>query len=153
MPENSLGRDRWIRIFCDYSADPVWARSSGNCDLGNLPVSQALLDRMRAWSNHYERMPLSGGVLDWNEGRAHGTEGLAIAREVKRQLPDWTVVYHDEAALEREWMRGKTLRRIRARAARRRRIVSKHAERRQWEREHRRRRYRAHFEYEIGPQF
>lgn len=152
MSENSLIRDRWVRIFCDYTADPVWAKSGGNCELEDLPVTRELLDRMRAWANRYERMPLSGGVLDWSEGRAHGIERLAIVREVKRQLPDWTIVCLDEAALEREWMRGKTRRRISEKAERRRGIVSKKAQSRQLERKHRRRRYRARFEYEIRPQ-
>lgn len=151
MHESSLIRDRWVRVFCDYSADPVWAKGGGNCELEDLPVTPELAARMRAWSNHYERMPLSGGVLDWSEGRAHGAEGLAIAREVKRQLPDWTVVYLDEAALERGWMHGKTKSRRQKKVDRARGIVSDRAWMRVFERR-RKREYRGYFEYEIGPQ-
>lgn len=83
---------------------------------------------------------------------AFGAEGRAIVRELKRQLPDWTVIYLDEAALERSWMRGKTMQRIREKAARRRGIVSKKAQLRWLLGRERKRRYRGHFEYEIGPQ-
>lgn len=151
MLESSLIRDRWVRIFCDYSADPVWAKSGGNCELSDLPVSKGLSARMRAWANRYEKMPLSGGVLDWSEGRAHVAEGLEIARAVKRELPDWTVIYLDEAALERGWMHGKTAARQQRKADRARGVVSRRAWMRLFERR-RKREYRGYFEYEIGPQ-
>lgn len=149
MHDSSLIRERWVRIFCDYSADPVWAKSGGNCDLSNLPVSETLASRMRAWADHYERMPLSGGVLDWCDGRAHVAEGLEIARAVKRELPDWTVIYLDQAALERGWMRGKTAARRRGKVDRARGVMSKRAQfRLYWRRL--KREYRGYFEYEIG---
>lgn len=81
-------------------------------------------------------------------GGAHGAEGLGIAREVKRQLPDWTVVYLDEAALERGWMYGKARARRQKKAHRARGILSKRAWMRTFERR-RKREYRGYFEYEI----
>lgn len=142
-------RPHRIRIFCDYSAEePIW----GDYGLDDLPITAGLRERMLAWARLYERKDSSLRFRDWEHAAEFGAEVLAIVRELKRQLPDWTVVYLDEAALEREWMRGKTMRRIREKAARRRGIVSKHAQRRQWDREHRRRRYRAHFEWEVAPQ-
>lgn len=151
MHESSLIRDRWVRIFCDYSADPVWAKSGGNCELSDLPVSPALAARMRDWARVYERKDSGLLVKDWEHGRAHGAEGLAIARAVKRELPDWTVIYLDEAALERGWMHGKTAARRQRKADRARGVVSRRAWMRLFERR-RKREYRGYFEYEIGPQ-
>lgn len=139
-------KTRRIRIFCDYSAEPVW----GDYGLDDLPISAGLRERMLAWAWLYERKDSGVRFRDWEHGRAHGVEGLAIVRELKRQLPDWTVIYLDEAALERAWMRGKTKNAIRDRAARRRGLVSKKARMRWLNRKHRRPRYRGHFEYEIG---
>lgn len=97
---NPLAEACWVRIMCDYCADPVWARGGGNCDLESLPVSPGLIDRLRAWARLYKGKSSSTGVLNWRHRRQFSEEGLAIAEAVKAELPDWTVVYHDEEMCE-----------------------------------------------------
>ena len=143
MPKKNPRR---IRIFCDYSAEPVW----GDYGLDDLPITRTLHERMLAWARLYESKDSGVLVRKWEHRDAFGAEGRAIVRELKRQLPDWTVVYLDEAALERGWMRGKTMARRRRKADRARGVVSNRAWMRLFERR-RKREYRGYFEYEIGP--
>jgi hypothetical protein len=147
MLESPLVRDRWVRIFCDYSADPVWAKDGGGCDLEDLPVSASLAARLRAWARRYERKDSGLLVIDWDEGPAFTAEGLAIAKAVKAELPDWTVIYLDEAALEAGWPRENARKRRLLRAAKA-RGVSRRGQMRILDRV-RRKASRRRFEFEI----
>jgi hypothetical protein len=82
--------------MCDYSAEGVWAKSGGACGIDDLPVSQELRDRMMQWQDWYERSPLYM-IDEWNDLDIFSAEGESIARAVKAELPDWTVVYSNEA--------------------------------------------------------
>ena len=95
----SLSDDKWVRIMCDYCADGVWAKSGGAALPEDLPVSEVLRNRIRSWQAWYEE---SAGQDDgsWVDLAAFAEEGEAIARAVKAELPDWTVIYHNEAKLE-----------------------------------------------------
>jgi hypothetical protein len=105
--ESGLAADKWVRIMCDFSADGVWARTGGAAMPEDLPVSVGLHKRIRAWQDWYERharpdpefssAPPGFGI------DAFSSEGLAIAKAVKAELPDWTVVYHDEARAEPQY--------------------------------------------------
>ena len=69
--------------------------------LDDLPVAAALRDRIDAWQSVYDEhddMDEDAPVLDVARFAA---EGLAIARSLKAALPDWTVIYHDEAKSKR----------------------------------------------------
>lgn len=50
----SFAHEKWVRIMCDYAADPIWSRSGGNVDLEDLPVSADLLKRLLAWQGWYQ---------------------------------------------------------------------------------------------------
>jgi hypothetical protein len=70
-------------------------------EIGALPVSGDLLERLLQWNFRYEDgcdplayEDLSGSRFDFV---AFAAEGLALARAVKRELPGWTVLYRDEA--------------------------------------------------------
>lgn len=90
-----IGREKWVRIMCDYCADGVWAKSGGGFDASELPISPGLLERLREWQRWYERRDCSDP--DWLELDAFCTEGERIAHAVKAELPEWTVVYYHEA--------------------------------------------------------
>lgn len=98
--ENTLVAHRWVRIMCDYCADGVWDRDGAGCMLHDLPASPGLLERIREWQNLYERKDCDDLVIEWEHCHRFSEEGLAIARAVKAELPDWTVVYYDETAGE-----------------------------------------------------
>lgn len=88
---------KWVRIMCDYSADPVWASDGTMIDLDDLPVTQELKQRLRAWEEIFDRQDLFASSPSYDVA-AFSRTGRELAREVKRQLPDWTVVYYDEEA-------------------------------------------------------
>ena len=88
---------RWLRIMAVYGSEGVWQMDGTEGMLDDLPVSKALRDRLDAWQAIYDEhddMDEDAPKLDLN---AFAAEGLAIARTVKAALPDWTVIYHDEA--------------------------------------------------------
>lgn len=95
-----LKEDKWVQIMCDFGADPVWDREGAPAELADLPVSQSLRERLRSWQEWYER------EADAIDGRSNfdvasfALEGHALAREVKLALPNWTIVYLDEARLK-----------------------------------------------------
>jgi hypothetical protein len=97
--EGTLAADRWVRIMADYCADGVWARDGcGGC-ADELPVDPALIARIRAWQEWYDTKAADFESPSPFDVKAFAAEGLAIARAVKAALPDWTVMYFDEAAL------------------------------------------------------
>lgn len=95
--ENSLTGQRWVKIMADFSADGVWNKRGELCDLADLPVSDALKRRISAWMDWYDRGadPIDRNATPFDVCQ-FSEQGLAIARDVKRELADWTVVYFDE---------------------------------------------------------
>lgn len=99
--DDLLNRHRWARIMCDVSADGVWDLEGRACDADDVPIAPDLIERIRRWQAHYEAIE---NALEEEERRycdgdwqAFSAEGFAIARAVKAALPDWTVIYFDEA--------------------------------------------------------
>ncbi len=99
MDLNSLNRAKWVRIMCDYEANGVWDRAGRCCDLDDLPVSPELRRAIRAWQEWYELGCPGERFSRGFVSTAHAHMGLAIAIEVKVELPDWTVIYFDEEKL------------------------------------------------------
>jgi len=56
--------------------------------------------RIRAWQDWYETNEDWRGDMRFDID-GFSREGLAIARAAKAELPDWTIVYFDEAAMRR----------------------------------------------------
>lgn len=98
--DNSLLAHKWVRILADSCADGVWEKGGGAPSADDLPVSRALIERVRAWQAWYDRDENDWGLFK-GDVAAFSLEGLAVARAVKAELPDWTVVYFDAAAAER----------------------------------------------------
>lgn len=92
---------RWVRIMALFGSEGVWQMDGTEGMLDDLPVPAALRDRIEAWQSHYdEHDDMDEDAPDLDVER-FAAEGLAIARAVKAALPDWTVVYHDEARARR----------------------------------------------------
>lgn len=81
----------WVRIMADYCADGVWDRDGVGFSADDLPISSALRARLRAWQKRFD--------LDQEppDRESFSAEGRDVAECIKRELPDWTVVYFDEA--------------------------------------------------------
>lgn len=91
-----LAAARWVRVMCDYSADGVWSKGGGSFDCTALPITPQLVWRIRQWQVDYERSGYWTGEFGLEGGlEAFAETGLHIAIEMKRQLPDWTIVYSD----------------------------------------------------------
>ncbi len=88
--------------MADYSSTGIWDENGYNVALDDLPVDNELRKRIVSWTNEYEKcedyLPADqrSRVFD-----VYGftEEGLSIAKSIKTQLPDWTVIYFDESKL------------------------------------------------------
>ena len=101
--ENDMNVDRrYIKVMADYMSSCLWHADGIQADIDELPVSAALRTRIAQWADWYnvndDFLPAAErkNRLDL---RKFNDEGLAIARAVKRELPDWTVVWWDECEL------------------------------------------------------
>lgn len=90
--------EKWVRVMADYSADPVWSKDCSNSDLDILPISLGTRIRLSEWALFYEYND------DWEADPSGEFPkelftkwGWRLAKQVKRELPDWTVVYHQES--------------------------------------------------------
>ena len=96
-----LAADKWVRIMADYSADGVWAKDGCSVGIEDLPVSEELRGRILGWQHLYDDecedyLPANLRTISFDDA-AFSKQGLEIAIAVKTELPDWTVVYFDEA--------------------------------------------------------
>ena len=90
-----------VRIVADYCSKGYQLLDEEACAEGDLGISEALAARLSAWNDHYEANchpvdyeDVCGMRFDFV---AFAKEGLEIAKAVKRELPEWTVTYWDEA--------------------------------------------------------
>jgi hypothetical protein len=91
--ERTLADDSWVRIMADYSADGVWAKDGAAETADELPISDELRARLRAWQRWFDVEADS----DYFNAVGFSEEGRQIALAIKSELPNWTVVYFDEA--------------------------------------------------------
>jgi hypothetical protein len=90
-----------VRIVADYGSKGYVLVDAAAQAFGGLPVGAELLAQIAAWVGRYDALcdPLAyedvtGKRFDFI---AFAAEGLALARAVKRSLPEWTVTYFDES--------------------------------------------------------
>lgn len=94
---------KWIRLMADHSSTGMWLSDGTMADPEEVPVSSHLHARIETWCGWYETSQSNlfpherTTVFDC---KSFSMEGLAIARAIKTELPDWKVVYFDEAACE-----------------------------------------------------
>jgi len=97
--EDYLSQEKWVRVMCDVSANGVWDKEGCARHFDELPISADLKSMIAGWQEWYEHSDHSA-MTRWFDTEAHAAFGLFIARLVKHQLPDWTVIYFDEAAYD-----------------------------------------------------
>jgi hypothetical protein len=103
---SSLVEERFVRLVCDYHCDGVWNKLRQACDITDLPVSQDLADSILAWQASFDsHEDEEDASIPFDVG-AHAAYGLLLARRVKQELPDWTVVYFDESKVPALWSPG-----------------------------------------------
>lgn len=94
-PGPPLADSRRILVMSEYQCDPLWTHDpgrSGTFSPRDLPLSEALIEDLEAWSRSYDT---SFNLEDfnnphWSEAQyaAHDMAGVALARRLKRELPD-----------------------------------------------------------------
>lgn len=96
----ALVDEKWVRVMCDYWTEAVWAKNGEPAEAIHLPISVALLTRLLEWQEWYDRECPYDDDRPWAVD-AFSAEGEAIARALKAELPEWTVVYFHEAKAAR----------------------------------------------------
>jgi hypothetical protein len=96
---NSLLRDRWVCVMADHASSCIWTKHGSLADLNDLLVEGDTYFHIGAWQFWFERV-ISRNP-DTDELDRFVQAGWAIVRAIKRQHPDWTVVYFDEKAGKR----------------------------------------------------
>ena len=91
---------RFVKVMADYSSTGLWDSQGCSVEETFAPMSAALLERLRAWCRWYEsNEDYNPEPVEQFDYAAFSAEGLNIARALKAELPDWTVVYFDEAKM------------------------------------------------------
>ncbi|WP_146604540.1 hypothetical protein [Rhodoplanes roseus] len=87
-------------MMCDYRCDGIWDHEGLSRSVDELPISGTLKDRLLAWQAWFDVLDDQAAeeqtavpLATW---QAFVAAGLAVARDLKRELPDWTVLYFDE---------------------------------------------------------
>jgi hypothetical protein len=91
--------DKWVRVMADYSSDGLWERDGCMMGREDLPISPELAARHEAWCRWYEDSEFFMAESERTRPfdlAAFSAEGLSIAKAIKAELPDWTVIYFDE---------------------------------------------------------
>lgn len=94
-----MSKDKQVRIFCDFGAEGIW-----NTGEKGLPISEGLRRRLEEWNWWFDIAydhDANKRDMDIEEFSA---VGLELAHAVKVELPDWTVIYLDEAAQDRAFL-------------------------------------------------
>jgi hypothetical protein len=97
----TAGSRRNLHLMADYGAAGVWDHDGAPLDPAKLPISPKLRERLARWCARFQKSFETEIDLD-----AFAAEGRAIARAVKAELPNWSVVYFDEAAAARAKYQG-----------------------------------------------
>lgn len=97
--EPSLADEKWARIAAECGDTCVWHRDGGGTCAEELPINPGLIAALDGWCAWYgcdceDFMPphARDPALRFDAG-AHREVGLILARAVKAQLPDWTIVF------------------------------------------------------------
>jgi hypothetical protein len=92
-----------FKLMADYGTYPLWAMDDGligDFSPQDLSVSEELTSDLWAWANNFELSlnPDDPANSRWSADRykQHVAEGLALARRIKRELPEREVFVHDE---------------------------------------------------------
>ena len=98
---SSRERAHHLHLMADYGSAGVWDHDGNPLDPPGCHSGDKLRARLARWCARFERS--FEGEIDLD---AFATEGRAIARAVKAELPDWSIVYFDEAEAARAKYQG-----------------------------------------------
>ncbi|MCJ8353227.1 hypothetical protein [Novacetimonas hansenii] len=96
--EPSLMDEKWVRIMGEYGCEGVWHRDGCATCADELPISEGLRAQLLSWAKRYDDydFPPEKDSPPFDMA-AFAQDGLEIARAIKAELPEWTVIYFDES--------------------------------------------------------
>lgn len=96
-----------VKIMAEEGGLGYWLPDLEAHTFRELPVSEELRDQLYLWNTRYEQGCTASAYEDPMGSQfdfvAFSNDGFALARAVKRELPEWTVLYWDEAIEWRYW--------------------------------------------------
>lgn len=90
---NPLVRDKYVKVMADYGACGIWEKSGCMANLEDLPVDPQVIFDLGQWQYWFEARRSEDEI---NSLDRFVDFGERIARDIKRELPDWQVEYFDE---------------------------------------------------------
>ena len=93
--------NKFLKVMADYSSTGLWDQDGINVSLDNYNLSESTRLALDLWVNWYEEND------DWkseSERKGFGLIkfselGLRVAQAIKKDLPDFEIVYFDEFVL------------------------------------------------------
>jgi hypothetical protein len=90
-----MSDDKYIRIMADYCADACWDRDGASTSLDDYPLSEETKVRLREWQWFYDafNQDYDPEAKDTFPYKQFEFWGRVLALQVKRELPDYEVMY------------------------------------------------------------
>lgn len=90
---------KYVRLMADFCSSGVWSEDGANMCISKVPMHFWLKQMINDWQAWYDREADSDN-FDVSTFSKHG---YALAVKLKQNLPDWTVIFFDEAISARDW--------------------------------------------------
>jgi hypothetical protein len=108
-----LSDDKYVKIMWDHCATGFWDRDGANCNPMSFPFSDKVKLEVKRWAaavgawvdfgmDNDPKQMLDFAAYSSTTEKALSIWGLAIARKIKREKPEWTVVYFDASAAKQD---------------------------------------------------
>jgi hypothetical protein len=89
--------EKWLRVMPDYCSCGLWEKEGCEVNIDEIPLSANLKRWLSHWCAMYE---MQDDYLPEDERRSpefplawFSMWGERIAQQIKKELPDWTVIY------------------------------------------------------------
>jgi hypothetical protein len=89
---------KYVCLMADFCSSGVWNEDGVSMCISEVPMHFWLKQMIDDWQAWYDR---EAGSTDFDV-TTFSKHGYALAVKLKQNLPDWTVVYFDEAAFLRD---------------------------------------------------
>lgn len=95
--------DQYIKVMADYFSTGLWGEDGINVDVENFALSAGTVTALKEWCDLYET---NDDYLDIDDRKqplfdlqAFADQGRLVAQAIKKDLPDFKILYSDEYAL------------------------------------------------------
>lgn len=94
---------KYLRVMADYCSTGLWNKLGSNVDVEDYDLSDETKLALAIWCRWYEHnddyKPDKDRKLPLFDLKSFSQQGLVVAKLIKRDLPDYEIVYFDEYAL------------------------------------------------------